>query len=152
MSWKLPWEGGCRCNQLRFRVTTEPLLAAACHCAGCQKMTGSAFSLSLAVAGNGFAVIAGEPVVGGLHDPKALHHMCKHCLSWVFTRPAGFDIVNFRATALDDHAWFQPFVDMNYAEKLAWATTGAPHHVAQQPTMEEIGKLSAEFAQHGKRP
>ena len=29
--WKLPWEGGCRCGEVRFRVTAPPLLSAACH-------------------------------------------------------------------------------------------------------------------------
>jgi len=24
--WKLPWEGGRRCGEVRFRVTTPPLL------------------------------------------------------------------------------------------------------------------------------
>jgi len=152
MSWKLPWEGGCRCNKLRFRITTEPLLTAACHCAGCQKMSASAFSLSIAVAKGGFAVTAGEWVIGGLHDPKALHHMCKHCLSWVFTDPVDFGIINFRATMLDDHAWFRPYVDMNAAEKLPWAQTGAPRNYDKQPSMEELGPLCAEFAEKGARP
>lgn len=152
MSWKLPWEGGCRCNKLRFRITHEPLLAAACHCAGCQRMTASAFSLSIAVPRAGFTVIAGEAVIGGLHDKKALHHMCKHCLSWVYTSPEGFDLINFRATMLDDHAWFQPYVDMNAAEKLPWATTGAPHSYDKQPSMAELGPLCASFAKEGMRP
>ncbi len=30
-SWKLPWHGGCRCGEVRLRVTRPPLLAAACH-------------------------------------------------------------------------------------------------------------------------
>ncbi len=28
--WKLPWEGGCRCGNVRLRVTAPPLLAMAC--------------------------------------------------------------------------------------------------------------------------
>src|SRR3546814_16148897 len=47
--WKLPWDGGCRCGRTRFRVSAPPLLAEACHCTGCQRMTASAYSLSLAV-------------------------------------------------------------------------------------------------------
>jgi hypothetical protein len=33
--WKLPWDGGCRCGEVRVRVTKPPLLAGACHCTGC---------------------------------------------------------------------------------------------------------------------
>jgi len=53
-------EGGCRCGQVRFRFTAQPLLTMACHCRGCQRMTGSAFSLSAAYPASGFEVTAGE--------------------------------------------------------------------------------------------
>ena len=64
--WKLPWEGGCRCGAVRIRVTKPPLLAMACHCTGCQRMSASAFSLTLTLPADGFAVTRGEPVIGGL--------------------------------------------------------------------------------------
>ena len=64
--WKLPWEGGCRCGEVRFRVSAPPLLTAACHCTGCQRMSSSAYSLSAAIPSDGFEVTQGEPVLGGL--------------------------------------------------------------------------------------
>ncbi len=101
----LPQEGRCRCGQVRFRITAPPLLTMACHCTGCQRMTGSAFSLSAAIPSEGFAVTQGEPVIGGLHGPSR-HYFCPHCLSWLFTRPEGLDhFVNVRSTMLDDPAW-----------------------------------------------
>jgi hypothetical protein len=36
-------EGGCRCGQVRIKVTVPPFLTMACQCTGCQRMTGSAF-------------------------------------------------------------------------------------------------------------
>jgi hypothetical protein len=68
--WKLPWAGGCRCGRTRFEVTAAPLLSSACHCAGCQRMTASAYSLSLAVPAEAFTVTEGEPVIGALHGPN----------------------------------------------------------------------------------
>ena len=68
--WNLPWEGGCRCGRTRVRVGAPPLLAAACHCAGCQRMTASAFSLTLVTPSEGFEVIAGDPVIGGVYGAK----------------------------------------------------------------------------------
>ena len=150
--WKLPWDGGCRCGKTRFRVTAPPLLAAACHCTGCQRMTASAFSLSLAIPEAGFTVTAGEPVIGGLHGASQ-HFMCAYCMSWMFTRPDGLpDIVNVRATMLDDCAWFAPFVDLWTDEKLPWATTGAPHSYPTLPSPEMFPMLVAEYTQHGARP
>ncbi|MDP3174465.1 MAG: GFA family protein [Phenylobacterium sp.] len=63
----LPWTGACRCAQVRLTISAPPLLTMACHCTECQKMTSSAFSLSAAIPADGFAVVQGEPVIGGLH-------------------------------------------------------------------------------------
>ena len=52
---KLPIEGGCRCGRVRFRLSEQPWLEAACHCRGCQRMTASAFSTTLVVPEAGFA-------------------------------------------------------------------------------------------------
>jgi hypothetical protein len=150
--WKLPWDGGCRCGQTRFRVSAPPLLAAACHCSGCQRMTASAFSLSLAVPAEGFAVTAGEPVIGGLHGPTR-HFFCPWCMSWMFTRPEGLDdIVNLRAVLLDDHGWFVPFAEFWTQEGLPWAKTPAVHSFATQPPFETFAGLLEDYAQHGARP
>ena len=69
-----PIEGGCRCDRVRFRLTAAPVMETACHCTGCQKMSASAFSTTLIVPIEAFAVIAGEPVVGGLRGELAHQH------------------------------------------------------------------------------
>lgn len=150
--WKLPWSAGCRCGQVRMRVTQPPLLTMACHCAGCQRMTASAFSLSIAIPTPGFEVVQGEPVIGGLHGPSR-HYHCPHCKSWLFTRPDGLDhFVNLRATMLDDHRWFVPFAETCTDEGLPWAKTGAVHSFGNIPPLEAYGPLVAEYAQRGARP
>lgn len=149
--WKLPWEGGCRCGQVRVRVTKPPLLAAACHCTGCQTMSASAFSLSLAIPADGFEVTQGEPVLGGLN--RDMHHFCPACLTWMFTRPPGLDwFVNMRPSLLDDHRWFVPYVETFAGEKLAWAETPAKHSFATIPEMPEFGPLIEAYAREGVRP
>ena len=40
-------EGGCRCGRVRLRVEAPPLITMACHCTGCQRMSASAFSLTV---------------------------------------------------------------------------------------------------------
>jgi len=150
--WKLPWEGGCRCGQVRLRVTQPPLLAGACHCTGCQSMTASAFSLSLGVPAGGFEVTRGEPVIGGLHGPTR-HFFCPHCMAWLFTRPEGMDdFVNVRASTLDEHRWVEPFAEFWTSEKLPWAGTPARHRFETLPAMEDFGALLAAYAKSGTRP
>lgn len=139
-------EAGCRCGRVRLRLSAPPLLTMACHCRGCQKMTGSAYSLSIAVPSEGFAVTAGEPVIGGLHGPHR-HFFCPWCMSWMFTRPEGLDFfVNVRATLLDDASGFVPFVETMTDEALPWAKTPAIHSFAGLPPMEAYDGLLAEFA------
>ncbi|HEY1750046.1 MAG TPA: GFA family protein [Caulobacteraceae bacterium] len=149
--WKLPWEGGCRCGAVRVRVTLPPLLASACHCAGCQRMTASAYALSLTLSKDGFEVTRGEPVLGGLQaEPK--HYHCPDCKSWMFTKPSAEPwMVNLRPTVLDDHAWFRPFVDFHRREGFAWAETGARHSYDTVPG-EAIRAVVAEYAAQGARP
>jgi hypothetical protein len=150
--WKLPWTARCRCDRVHLRVTMPPMMTMACHCTGCQRMTASAYSLSLALPTAGLEVVRGEPVLGGLQG-KSRHYHCPFCKSWLFTRPEGLDdLVNLRATMLDDHAWFAPFVETATAEGFAWATTGAAHSFQDIPAAGAWGPLLAAFAEHGPRP
>jgi hypothetical protein len=151
--WKLPWEGGCRCGEVRLKVTKPPLLAGACHCTGCQSMSASAFSLTVTLPADGFEVTAGEPVIGGLHGPVSHHFHCPRCMSWLFTRAEGFDwFVNLRVSTLDDHRWFAPFVEVWTREKLPWATTPARHSYETDPSMEDWEMLMNAYAAEGARP
>jgi hypothetical protein len=115
-------------------------------------MTASAFSLSLAVPTEGFAVTAGQPVIGGLHGATR-HFFCPRCKSWMFTRPEGLDqLVNVRAPTLDEHGWFQPFVEFWTEEKLPWTATPAVHSFATVPGQSEFPRLIEEYRVRGARP
>lgn len=150
--WKLPWDARCRCDRVQMRVSAPPLLTMACHCKGCQRMTGGAYSLSIAIPKGGFEVVRGETVIGGIHGP-ARHHHCEHCKSWLFTEPDGMDFfVNLRASMLDDTSWFAPFIETYVAEGFAWAKTGAVHSFDGVPELSAYEPLVAEFAQRGPHP
>jgi hypothetical protein len=78
---------------------------------------------------------------------------CSHCKNWLFTRPQGLDfLVNVRATMLEHHHWYVPFIEVNTSEKLPWAFTGAPHSFATQPEVEKFQPLMDAFAREGARP
>jgi hypothetical protein len=142
----LPMAGGCRCGRVRIEISAAPLITMACHCAGCQKMSSSAYSLSAAIPAAGFRVTEGEPVIGGLHGATR-HFFCPLCMSWMFTRPEGMDFfVNLRPTMLDDARWFTPFVETCTAERLPWATTPAVHSYERFPPFEDFERLTGEFA------
>jgi hypothetical protein len=139
--------GQCRCGQVRFRVSGAPIITMACHCTGCQRMTASAFSLSVLYPSQNFEVVQGEPTIGGLHGATR-HFFCPHCMSWLFTRPEGMDeFVNVRTTMMDDAGLFPPYVEMYTGEKLPWAMTPAVHSFETDPSDERFMELVAEFAE-----
>jgi hypothetical protein len=151
--WNLPWEGGCRCGQVRVRISAPPLLSMVCHCTGCQRMSASAFSLSVAIPAEGFVILQGEPVIGGRRDPAVRHFFCPYCMSWMFTRPQGLEfLVNLRATMLDDPSWVTPFIETYTSEKLPWATTPASHKFERFPAPELFTGLMEEYAAKASRP
>lgn len=147
---ELPCEGSCRCGQVRLKISAKPMLTMACHCTGCQRMTGSAYSLTAAIPSDGFEVTQGEPVIGGLRGEFLHHYFCPHCMSWMFTRAKGMDwFVNVRPTMLDDPSPFTPFIETWTSEKLPWATTPAKHSYPAFPPMEDFEGLTKEYMAQG---
>jgi hypothetical protein len=127
------------------------MMSGACHCTGCQRMSASAFSLSVAIPADGFAVIAGEPTIGGLHGATR-HYFCPHCMTWMFTRPEGMDwFVNLRTTMLDHAGSLAPFVETYAAEKLPFAQTGAVRSFKTLPPMDAWEGLMREYATWASR-
>jgi hypothetical protein len=141
----LPIEGGCRCGAVRFAIRAAPLMEAACHCRGCQRMTASAFSTTIVVPADAFQLTAGDTVVGGAGSAELEHRHCDRCKGWVFTRPtAALGFVNVRATLADDPSWFAPWMETQTAEKLPWAATGAVRSFERFPALEDyLGLIAA---------
>ncbi|MBV9287655.1 MAG: GFA family protein [Hyphomicrobiales bacterium] len=149
--WKLPWDGGCLCGQVRFRISAPPLLTAACHCAWCQKRSASAYSLTLSVPTAGFAVTQGEPELGQGPSPNS-HFFCPRCRNWLFLRLDALGIVNVRPTMLDEHGWFRPFIEIFASRKLPLAATSAVHSFETMPDPQAFGTLIEGFVREGARP
>ncbi|WP_217351223.1 GFA family protein [Thalassospira marina] len=139
--------GQCRCGQVHFTITARPIMTAACHCAGCQSMSSSAFSLTAMVPGAAFAVTGGEPVLGGLHGPDLHHFFCPHCMTWMFTRIEGIDaFVNVRPTLLQDSRWTTPFIETMTKNRLSWVRTPAKYQFDEFPPMDQFDDLMKAFA------
>ena len=144
-----PIRGYCRCGGVEIEISAPPLITMACHCTGCQRMTSSAFSLSAAIPENGFRVLRGDPVIGGLQGAIE-HRFCPGCMSWLFTRLPGAGFVNVRTTLLEGHAWTEPFVETWTDEKLPWVKTPARHSFAGFPPEGAWGPMIKEFQESGR--
>jgi hypothetical protein len=139
--------GACRCGAVRFEVHGTPLATFACHCTGCQKMTGGAYSLSSLYPRERFEVTQGDTVLGGMKGANK-HHFCGSCLSWIYSVPEGFDaFANVRSSMLDNAAEHRPFVDMFISEALPGASSGAPKRYETGPEEQEFGALMSAYAE-----
>ena len=117
----------------------------ACHCTGCQRMTGGAYSLSSLYPADAFALTQGATVIGGIKGATR-HHFCGACLSWVYTVPEGFEgYANVRSSMLDNAGEHRPFVDMWLSESLPGAESGAPKKYDRTPEEEEFGALLSAY-------
>lgn len=148
---KVEKTGSCRCGAVSLTVTKTPVLTAACHCSGCQKMSSSAFSLTAMIPADGLKV-TGEVVKGGAQGPELDHYCCSSCKSWLFTRITGFDaLVNIRPTLFDTEdadiqEWCHPFIETMAAHRLPWVTTPAEHVFEGMPETDLFMELLTAFA------
>jgi hypothetical protein len=153
-AWKLPWIASCLCRQVLMHITAPPVISMACHCKGCQKHTGGAYSLTLMLPVSGFEV-DGETQLGALHRAESQHHYCKTCLSWLYTTSPGLaemGFLNFRPTMLEDASWVVPFIESMTAEKLPGVAAGAKYSFEGWPAPADYGRLMQDYAQEGARP
>ena len=51
-------DGGCHCGYLRYEAEVDPAGVVICHCADCQALTGSAFSVVVPAEAASFRLIA----------------------------------------------------------------------------------------------
>lgn len=150
-TWQLPWSASCLCGQVKRPVTKAPVVSMACHCTDCQKLTSGPYSLCLLLPADGFEVIEGAPVTGGLHAENQ-QKFCPHCKNWLFTRMPGFPFMNFRPGMLEDAGWARPVIETMTREPLPCATTGAEFSYDGFAAPEDYGPAMAAFAGHGAWP
>lgn len=106
-------EGSCLCGSMRYRSDAEPAGSFVCHCKHCQRQTGTAFSVVVAVPVEAFEV-TGETLshhqTTGEESGKAVYrHFCSACGSPLYSK---IEIdprhVYIKAGTLDDTSWLAP--------------------------------------------
>ena len=97
--------GGCSCGQARFSADAEPAFVGVCHCRACQKKSGSAFAVIVALPEQALTVTGEVTTYDAIGDSgKGVHYrFCPRCGSPV-TRNADMfpDLMMIHAGTLDD--------------------------------------------------
>jgi hypothetical protein len=115
-------EGGCACGEVRYRLTSEPLIVHCCHCLNCQRQTGSAFVVNVLIETERVELVAGEPqpisVPRGSKKQKIWR--CPTCQIAVFSQYTTPKLRFVRAGTLDDPSSVEPDVHIYTRSKLPW--------------------------------
>ena len=129
-------EGGCLCGAVRYRTDAEPVMQVICHCKTCQRNSGSALSMNVAVPQDSLHV---EGSALRCYDDRsgasgqAFHrHYCGTCGSHVYSHGAAYGSLAFiKAGTLALATWLAPSLHIWCAEKLPWVTI--PQDATQFP-------------------
>ena len=122
-------EGGCACGAIRYRFEGEPLFVHACHCKHCQRLTGSAFGITMVVAADDFELLSGEPAQGEIRGDsggRKSAHWCPSCGSYLWARAERRPgCVSIRPGTLDETDWFAPGAHIWIRSKQDWVALPA---------------------------
>ena len=119
--------GGCLCGAVRYESNAEPEMIVACHCTTCQKNTGSAFSLNVAMPEDK-VTITGDSLStyeerSAPESTPFYRSFCALCGSPISGRGDAYPgVVFLKAGTLDDRSWVKPSAHMWCAEKQPWVT------------------------------
>jgi hypothetical protein len=118
-----PRDGGCQCGGVRYRLEGEPLGLAVCHCTECQRQSGSAFGMSLAIPREAFRLLAGELKRFSVRCDSGRIKECAFCPS-CGTRihhRVGEAVLSLKPGTLDDTSWLSPDAHYWTKRKQPWA-------------------------------
>lgn len=105
--------GSCHCGAVRYAATVDPQRTGICHCTDCQKLTGSAYRVSVPAQDGSFRLLAGEPrvyVKRGDAGSRRAQAFCPACGSPLYTYDADRPGVGLglRVGCIDERAVLVP--------------------------------------------
>lgn len=130
----LPQKGGCACGALRYELSAPPLMIYNCHCANCQKITGSAFTTAATVPEAAVKFVEGTPArIEWKADSGNTRFglFCGACGSRIANGQIAKEgapsigMLSLRTGTIDDTSWIEPVGDIWTKSAQKWVTFGA---------------------------
>jgi hypothetical protein len=120
-------EGGCACGKVRYSAEADPIFAGVCHCTHCQKITGTSFSVVVAIPAPALTVTGDVKVYDSKGDTGQGTHstFCPNCGSPVLGAADVMQgVVMIRAGTMDDSSWVKPSMEIYCDSKMPWVALG----------------------------
>jgi hypothetical protein len=95
-SMPAPYDGGCLCGLIRYRLADEPITLYVCHCTECQRRTGSAFALSMVAFKSALELLQGDPRTFAVTSGRIQRcgKFCVECSTRLWNEPPRVSIPN----------------------------------------------------------
>lgn len=117
-------EGGCLCGKVRYSADAEPIFVGVCHCANCQKGTGTAFNTVVAVPKPAITITGVLRTFAGRGDTgKATYRrFCPDCATPIVEEAEIMaNVVMIPVGTLDDPAAVKPATQIYCDSAQPWA-------------------------------
>jgi len=120
-----PYEGGCTCREVRYRMTSAPLFVHCCHCRWCHRETGASFALNAMIEADRVILLQGAPEVVNTPSNSGKGQKITRCPTcrialWSNYSGAG-DAVRFvRVGTLDEPDRLPPDIHIFTSSKQPW--------------------------------
>jgi|SRR5579862_3353021 len=119
--------GGCLCGQVRYSANAEPAFTGVCHCTSCQKQSGGAFNIVVAVPQAALSMTGTTKSYAARGDSgnDNVSKFCPNCGSVILSEPAVMPGVSIlRVGTLDDTSWIKPSMEIYCDSKQSWVELG----------------------------
>jgi hypothetical protein len=120
-------EGGCLCGKVRYSADAEPIFTGVCHCTNCQKASGTAFNVVVALPKPALSVAGALTTFEGHGDSgKATYRrFCPQCGSGLIDEAEVMpNVVMIMAGTLDDASWVKPAMEIFCDSAQPWVSLG----------------------------
>ena len=136
--------GGCTCRELRYQLTSEPLIVHCCHCRWCQRETGASFALNALIEAERVVTLQGQPEFVNTPSNSGKGQKISRCPTcrialWSNYAGAGDSVRFVRVGTLDEPDRLPPDVHIFSSSKQPWVVL--PSHTPAFPQYYESGTV-----------
>ncbi len=125
MEMQMNVHASCHCGQIKFTALVDSAQVTICHCHACQKLTGTAYRVSVPALPGSFKLLAGEPTVYerlGDSGARRAQAFCGRCGSLLYAYGAdGPRVYGLRVGVLDEREALAPARQKWCSSALPWA-------------------------------
>jgi hypothetical protein len=119
-------DGACQCGQITYDAEVDPDNVSICHCTDCQRLTGSAYRVTVSARADRFQITTGEPklyVKIADNGRRRNQFFCPNCGSPIYTTGQDEDThqVGIRLGTVNQRRRLRPQSQIWCSSELPWS-------------------------------